>query len=110
MGEVWRATDTKLGREVAIKLLPESVAADPTVWPAFKRATLVLASLNHSNIAGSTGSKSALIMELVDGPRARRHVGSGAGHSGNIIRRMRRLSEWGPRRHPQHLHRDDQRV
>jgi predicted Ser/Thr protein kinase len=68
MGEVWRATDTKLGREVAIKILPESLAADPDRLARFQREAQVLASLNHPNIASIYGvEEHALIMELVEG-------------------------------------------
>jgi serine/threonine-protein kinase len=51
MGEVWRATDTKLNREVAIKILPEAFARDPDRMARFTREAQVLASLNHPNIA-----------------------------------------------------------
>ena len=51
MGEVWRATDTKLNRDVAIKILPEAFAADPDRMARFTREAQVLASLNHPNIA-----------------------------------------------------------
>ncbi len=51
MGEVWRATDTKLGRDVALKVLPADFAADPARLARFDREAKVLASLNHPNIA-----------------------------------------------------------
>jgi serine/threonine-protein kinase len=68
MGEVWRATDTKLRREVAIKLLPENLAHDRERMMRFEREAQVLASLNHPNIAQIYGvEERALIMELVEG-------------------------------------------
>ena len=51
MGEVYRATDSRLGREVAIKVLPETVAQDPERLARFEREAKILASLNHNNIA-----------------------------------------------------------
>ena len=51
MGEVWRAEDEKLGREVALKVLPEEFAKDPERMARFEREAKVLASLNHPNIA-----------------------------------------------------------
>src|SRR5215831_13479280 len=69
MGEVWRATDTKLGRDVAIKILPEVFAQDPDRMARFTREAQVLASLNHPNIAAIYGVEDqALVMELVEGP------------------------------------------
>ena len=68
MGEVWRATDTKLGREVAIKILPEAFAQDADRMARFTREAQVLASLNHPNIAAIYGvEERALVMELVEG-------------------------------------------
>jgi serine/threonine-protein kinase len=55
MGEVWLATDTKLDREVAIKILPQALAADPDRLARFEREAKVLASLNHPNIAAIHG-------------------------------------------------------
>jgi serine/threonine protein kinase len=68
MGEVYRARDTKLDREVAIKILPAALAQDPERLARFEREAKVLASLNHPNIAQIYGIEDrALIMELVDG-------------------------------------------
>jgi serine/threonine protein kinase len=68
MGEVYRATDTKLGREVAIKVLPESFGRDTGRMARFEREAKVLASLNHPNIAQIYGVENrALVMELVEG-------------------------------------------
>ena len=57
MGEVYRAKDTKLGREVAIKLLLEEVSGDPERLAQFEREAKVLASLNHNNIGHIHGSR-----------------------------------------------------
>ena len=70
MGEVYRARDTKLNRDVAIKVLPDLFAADPERLARFEREAQVLASLNHPHIAqiyGVIDSPAALVMELVDG-------------------------------------------
>jgi Tol biopolymer transport system component len=68
MGEVYRARDTTLDRDVAIKLLPESFAADPDRVARFEREAKTLAALNHPNIAQIYGIQSrALVMELVEG-------------------------------------------
>src|SRR5215468_127913 len=69
MGEVWRATDTKLNRDVAIKILPEAFARESNRMARFQREAQVLASLNHPNIAAIYGVEDrALVMELVEGP------------------------------------------
>jgi serine/threonine-protein kinase len=68
MGEVYRAKDTKLKREVALKVLPEAFAADPERMARFQREAEVLASLNHPNIAQIYGVEDrALVIELVEG-------------------------------------------
>lgn len=68
MGEVYRASDTKLGRQVALKVLPPDVARDPDRYARFQREAHALAALNHSNIAAIYGLEdNALVMELVDG-------------------------------------------
>src|SRR5947208_10249196 len=82
MGEVYRARDTKLRRDVALKILPEAFAADPERRARFTREAHVLASLNHPNIAAiygieETGEVTALVMELVDGRHTRQSVARG---------------------------------
>ena len=83
MGEVYRAKDTKLGREVAIKLLLEEVSADPERVARFEREARVLASLNHNNIATLYGFEkeedtSFLVMELVEGETLAERIKRGA--------------------------------
>jgi serine/threonine protein kinase len=73
MGEVYRARDTRLGRDVALKVLPQAFASDAERMARFKREAQVLASLNHPNIAAiygfeDSGDYHALVMELVEGP------------------------------------------
>ncbi len=73
MGEVYRACDTKLNREVALKVLPERFALDPDRLARFTREARLLATLNHPNIAAIYGLEEsngaqALVLELVDGP------------------------------------------
>src|SRR5260370_33714679 len=68
MGAVYRATDTKLNRDVAIKVLPEALARDEGRMRRFEREAQVLASLNHPNIAAIYGiEQGAIVMELVEG-------------------------------------------
>src|ERR1035437_7133513 len=68
MGEVYRAKDTQLEREVAIKVLPEALAEDPDRLARFEREAKMLASLNHPHIAAIYGiEQGAIVMELVEG-------------------------------------------
>ncbi len=68
MGEVYLAHDTKLGRDVAVKVLPDSVSCDPDRLARFEREARTLAALNHPNIAAVYGvEQGALVMELVEG-------------------------------------------
>jgi len=68
MGEVYRARDTKLDRDIAIKVIPPALAQDPERLARFEREAKVLASLNHPNIAQIYGVEDrALVMELVTG-------------------------------------------
>ena len=82
MGEVYRARDTKLRREVALKILPELFAADPERLARFRREAQVLASLNHPHIAAIYGVEEAdgvraLVLELVEGPTLAERIATG---------------------------------
>jgi len=82
MGEVYRARDTRLNRDVALKVLPEAFAANPERMARFEREAKLLASLNHPNIAAIyglevSGAIRALVMELVEGPTLADRVASG---------------------------------
>ena len=78
MGAVYRATDTKLNREVAIKVLPDALANDPDYLARFTREAQVLASLNHPNIAIIHGvEEQALVMELVRGQTLEERIAAG---------------------------------
>ena len=82
MGQVWQATDTQLGREVALKILPDAFAADPDRLARFKREAQILASLNHPNIAAIYGIEEAegtraLVLELVEGPTLADRISKG---------------------------------
>ena len=73
MGQVYQGTDTKLNRQVALKILPEAFATDPDRLARFQREAKVLASLNHPNIGHIYGleeaeGQRALVLELVEGP------------------------------------------
>jgi serine/threonine protein kinase len=79
MGEVYRARDTKLKREVAIKVLPEAFARDEERMKRFEREAQVLASLNHPNVASIYGVEEAdgvraLVLELGGGRNHRVHT------------------------------------
>src|SRR5215467_9405256 len=83
MGEVYRARDTKLGRDVALKVLPATLAADSDRLARLHREAQVLAALNHPHIAQiygfeDSGSTHALVMELVEGPTLADRITHGA--------------------------------
>ena len=83
MGQVYRATDTKLKRQVAIKILPPSLACDHDRLTRFQREAEVLASLNHPNIAQIHGLEessggTSLVMELVEGHDLSQRIARGA--------------------------------
>ena len=82
MGEVYRATDTKLKRHVALKILPDSFARDPQRMARFQREAQVLASLNHPNIGAIHGLEDgtdtkALVLELIGGPTLAERIAEG---------------------------------
>src|SRR5499427_4417140 len=82
MGEVYRARDTKLNRDVALKILPETFTVDGDRIARFRREAQVLASLNHPNIAAiygfeDSGQTHALVLELVDGPTLADRIAKG---------------------------------
>ena len=82
MGEVYRATDTKLGREVALKILPEQFASDSQRMGRFQREAEVLASLDHPNIGQifgieEAGQTKALVLQLIEGPTLAERIAQG---------------------------------
>jgi serine/threonine protein kinase len=83
MGQVWRGTDSTLGRQVAIKILPDAFATDPERLARFEREAKTLASLNHPRIAAIYGFEKssgmhALVMELVEGEDLSQRIARGA--------------------------------
>ena len=83
MGEVYRARDLKLNRDVALKILPEAFTLDGDRIARFRREAQVLASLNHPNIAAiygfeDSGGTHALVLELVEGPTLADRIAQGA--------------------------------
>jgi eukaryotic-like serine/threonine-protein kinase len=79
MGEVYRARDTRLQRDVALKVLPETFAADPDRLARFQREAQLLASLNHPHIGAIYGvEERALVLELVEGETLADRIARGA--------------------------------
>ena len=98
MGEVYRATDSKLGRDVALKVLPEAFAADQQRMQRFQREAQVLASLNHPHIASiygleESGAMRALVMELVEGPTLAERNAAGAMPAEEALPIARQIAE-----------------
>src|SRR3954447_4961964 len=98
MGEVYRATDTKLKRQVAIKMLPPSVAADHDRLARFQREAEVLASLNHPHIAAiygveDGGGMTALVMELVEGEDLSQRIARGRIPMGEALAIAKQIAE-----------------
>jgi len=98
MGEVYRARDTRLGREVAIKVLPDLFARDPDRLSRFDREARLLASLNHPHIAQiygleEQGPTKALVMEFVDGPTLADRIDAGPVPLGGAVRIAQQIAE-----------------
>jgi serine/threonine-protein kinase len=112
MGEVYRARDTKLNRDVALKILPEAFATDADRLARFKREAQVLASLNHPNIAAiygfeDSGETHALVLELVEGPTLADRIAKGAAPLDEALPIARQIAEALEAAHEQGIiHRD----
>ena len=112
MGEVYRATDTNLKRQVAIKVLPARVAIDPDRLARFRREAELLAALNHSNIAHIFGLETsnespALVMELVEGPTLAARLAKGPIPLAEALAIARQIAEAVEAAHEQGIvHRD----
>jgi len=97
MGEVWRATDTKLKRDVAIKVLPAEFVQDRERLARFEREAQLLAQLHHPNIASifgleESGGTRALVMELVEGPTLAERIASGPIEVGDCVAIARQIA------------------
>ena len=112
MGEVYRARDTRLGRDVALKTLPESFAGDPDRLARFEREAKTLASLNHPHIAQiygfeQSGSTAALVMELVEGEDLWQRIARGPIPLGEALSMAQQIAEALEAAHEQGIvHRD----
>lgn len=98
MGQVYRARDTKLDRDVAIKVLPEAFAHDADRLARFTREAKTLASLNHPNIAAihgleESGGITALVMELVEGEDLSQRIARGAIPIDEALRIAKQIAE-----------------
>ena len=98
MGEVYRARDPKLGRDVAIKVLPEAFARDAERMARFQREAKVLASLDHPNIASiygleDSGGTRALVMQLVEGPTLADRIKAGPIPVDEAVRIARQIAD-----------------
>jgi serine/threonine protein kinase len=98
MGEVYRARDGKLNRDVALKVVPEAFALDPDRLARFKREAQVLASLNHPHIAAiygfeDSGHTHALVLELVEGPTLADRIASGPIPVGDALPIAKQIAE-----------------
>ena len=98
MGEVYRARDANLNRDVALKVLPEAFASDSDRLARFKREAHILASLNHPNIAAIYGLEEsdgvqALVLELVEGPTLANRIAQGAIPIGEALSIAKQIAE-----------------
>jgi eukaryotic-like serine/threonine-protein kinase len=98
MGEVWRARDPRLHRDVAIKVLPDALAREPDHLARFEREARSLAALNHPNIGAIYGLEEAdgrrfLVLELVEGETLARRLEGGAVPVGDALRTCRQIAE-----------------
>jgi serine/threonine protein kinase len=103
MGQVYRARDTKLNRDVALKVLPEAFASDAERLARFTREAQTLASLNHPNIAHihgfeESGGVRALVMELVEGEDLAQRIAHGAIPLDETLPIAKQIAETGARR------------
>ena len=112
MGEVYQGHDTRLHRDVALKILPELFARDPDRLARFKREAQVLASLNHSNIASIFGFEEsdgvhALVLELIEGPTLADRLAKGPLSLGETLPIARQIADALEAAHAQGIvHRD----
>src|SRR4029077_19384437 len=91
MGEVYRAEDTRLGREVAVKVLPQHLSSSPEVRARFEREAKTVSSLNHPNICtlhdiGREGETDYLVMELIEGETLAQRLTKGALPGSEVLR------------------------
>jgi serine/threonine protein kinase len=112
MGEVFRARDSKLNRDVALKVLPDSLSNDPDRFARFTREAQTLAALNHPNIAHvhgfeEAGGVRALVMELVEGEDLSQRIARGAIPLDEVLPIARQIAEALEAAHEQGIiHRD----
>src|SRR6267142_6367549 len=91
MGEVYRAKDTRLGREVAVKVLPQHLSSNPEIRARFEREAKTVSSLNHPHICtlhdvGREGETDYLVMELVEGETLAQRLARGAMPPADVLR------------------------
>jgi serine/threonine protein kinase len=98
MGEIYRATDSRLGRDVAVKIIPPEFAGDPERLSRFEREARLLASLNHPNVAAvhgleTEGDVTVLVMELIPGDDLAVRIGQGPASVDEALDIMRQVAE-----------------